>query len=482
MDTANIEGKHQDQQNPKRMALAPGKRHRELPPAGEPLCVANPEITEVLETETGKKVLVQEALGSDYPAMMQLRSRVKAANNNGQPLFRCAICQVQVFICGRPDGQKFFFKHYHEDGSCPAITRGEVDRDEIDARKYNGVKESLAHIQMKDWLEACLKADHRFSLVKKEARWAGRLTGEWRKPDVSAVYEGVRVAFEIQLTTTYLDVIVKRREFYLQEGGLIFWVFASFDNEHRRLTEDDVFYNNNQNAFIVNPGTVKESLEQKRLLLECVWQAPTADGSHGALRRQHVAFDQLTLDQATQRAYFFDYEGAKQQLFSDRTDQAKALRDEIDAWWHKKRDDTPAQRDQDWAKFVPRLRKLGVEAPYQFKVDFVLLTGLYSAKHGRPWGQDKKRLVEVAHHLASSERDRFVWFMHAVRRYGREAAMASEGDPSKWREKYKRTKAAYRADPQQFEPKRTSQALAEFLFPELCPFPEIPAPSSAPSL
>ncbi len=482
METANIEGKNQGQQNPQRTALAPSKRQRELPPAGEPLCVDKPEIAEVLDTVSGRYQRAQDVIGSDYAALVQLRSQAKAAHFKDKPLYRCSICLTPVFICARKDGQKFFFKHSHEDGSCPAITRSALSQDEIDARKYNGVKESQAHLQMKDWLEACLKADPRFSLVSKEARWAGRLTGEWRKPDVSAVYEGVRVAFEIQLTTTYLDVIVKRREFYLQEGGLIFWVFASFDNEHRRLTEDDVFYNNNQNAFIVNPGTVKESLEQKRLTLECVWQAPTADGSHGALRRQRVAFDQLTLDQATQRAYFFDYEGAKQQLFSARNDQAQALRDEIDAWWHKKRDDTPAQRDQDWAKFVPRLRKLGVEAPYQFKVDFILLTGLYSAKHGRPWGQEKKRLVEVAHHLASSERDRFVWFMHAVKTYGREVAMASEGDPSKWREKYKRTKAAYRADPQQFEPKRTSLALAEFLFPELCPFPDIRASRSTPSL
>lgn len=460
------------------VARAPGKRRRELPIPGEPLCVDDPEIARVLLTDSGEVVSAKDVLGADFPAMMQLRMQLKAANGNGAPKIRCANCMVSVFICGRPDGRKFFFKHSYEDGSCPAITRGVLTQDEIDARKYNGVKESRAHLQMKDWLEACLKADPRFTAVNKEVRWKGRLTGEWRKPDVSALYDGVRVAFEIQLTTTYLDVIVKRREFYLNEGGLLFWVFANFDNEHRRLTEDDVFYNNNQNAFIVNAGTVNESLNQKRLVLECVWQVPTADGSHSALRRQRVAFNQLTLDQVTQRAYYFDYDGAKQQLSSARDTEVQALRAEIESWWNRKRDED-AQYQETWVKFAPRLRKLGVQASYQFRdVDQVLLTALYSAKHGRPWGQHKKRLVEVAHHLASSERDRFVWFMHAVKMYGREAAMSHEGDVSKWRDKRQRAREAYLAEPQQFEPKRTSQALAEFLFPELCPFPDLPLKST----
>ena len=34
------------------------------------------------------------------------------------------------------------------------------------------------------------------------------------------VYAGQRVAFEIQLSTTYLDVIAGRRDFYLEQGGL----------------------------------------------------------------------------------------------------------------------------------------------------------------------------------------------------------------------------------------------------------------------
>ena len=43
----------------------------------------------------------------------------------------------------------------------------------------------------------------------------------------------VSVAFEIQMSTTHLNVIAARKLFYLKEGGLPFWVFALFDQGPR---------------------------------------------------------------------------------------------------------------------------------------------------------------------------------------------------------------------------------------------------------
>lgn len=74
---------------------------------------------------------------------------------------------------------------------------------------------------MKEWVAQCLAADPRFTDVATEKRWSGTLTAEWRKPDVRAIYRGIPVVFEIQLSTTYVNVIAERREFYLQEGGLL---------------------------------------------------------------------------------------------------------------------------------------------------------------------------------------------------------------------------------------------------------------------
>jgi len=126
------------------------------------------------------------------------------------------------------DSRLFYFKHVLEDGRCPQITRGELTMEEINARKYNGAKESARHIQMKEYVVKSLSADSRFSNIRVEKRWTGELSGEWRQPDVRATYNGIDIVFEIQLSTTFLDVIVERRRFYQREGGLLFWIFADF--------------------------------------------------------------------------------------------------------------------------------------------------------------------------------------------------------------------------------------------------------------
>lgn len=423
-----------------------------------------------MDTDSGDHLRTEVVLGNDFPSLVQLRMDVQTAMNEERPLYRCAICRVPVYICRNMTQTRFFFRHRGEDGNCPAITRGTLPQDEIDARKYNGAKESRRHLQMKAWVAECLAADGRFTDIQTEKRWAGALTGEWRKPDVRATYNGIPVAFEIQLSTTFLNVIVGRRQFYLKEGGLLFWIFASFDNEHRRMTDEDVYYNNNQNAFIVNANTVKTSLEQERFFLDCAWSVPTVDGSNSALHRKVVAFDELTLELATQRAFYFDYDGHRDGLRSAKASEAEVLRDEVEAWWDVRYEtDSPHSA---WLSFAARLRKLGLEVPYGYnEIDAFGISALYSAKHNRPYGQGKKRLVEVAHSVATGSKGHLIWFMHAVRHYDREASMAAEGTPGAWVKKYEQCKREYRNDMEPFTPIRKSQALIEYLFPELMPLP-----------
>jgi hypothetical protein len=446
------------------------RRRRALPEPGASLTVDDPAIREVMNTETGEHQPVEVVIGNDLSALHQLRMRVSTSMHQDQPLYRCSRCFVPVYICGHPKTARFFFRHREELGNCPAITRGSLSQTEINALKYNGAKESKLHLKMKDWVEACLKADGQFQDVEMEKAWKGQLTGEWRRPDVRATYHGIPVAFEVQLSTTFLDVIVERRLFYLQQGGLLFWIFAMFDNEHRRMTDEDVFYNNNQNAFIVNASTVESSLAEGRFMMECVWSTPNVDDVTSVLNRKVVGFDELTLEIQKQRAYYFDFDGRRQELASEKLNEAQVLREEFEVWWEVRFAQTYPQAE--WTKFAKRLRKLGLPAPYAYRdIDVELITALYSAKHNRPYGQGKKRLVEVAHHLATAYKHHLTWFMHAVRHYGRLATMSAEGDPRKWAEKYKACRKEYLTNPESYAPARTSQALIEFLFPELMPMP-----------
>lgn len=453
-------------------ALRPARRRaQERPNRGEPLWVEKPEVKEVQEMETGRHLPVSAVIGTDYERLIQLRMSVRSQMRKDDPLYRCSLCNVAVYICRTKENFRFFFKHQHEDGSCPAQTRGALSQDEINARKYNGAKESKLHRRMKDWVCQCLAADGRFDDIEQEPTWKGALTGERRRPDVRAVCNGLPIAFEIQLSTTHLDVIAARRDFYQQEGGLLVWLFAEFDTEHRRMTDDDVFYNNNLNAFVVTTKTVKASVEAGEFRLECIWAEPTKAGGHSGLHRRVVPFHELTLDPTVQHAYYFDYADAKRRLEADVEAEKQKLRDDFEVWMGVTGYYGPNSA-QDWSQFRARFARFGVQLPqYNAHIDREVLTDLYSAKHNRPWGQGQKHLVEVAHRVANTEKNHLKWFMHAVRRYGREESMKAEGKEGHWNKRYVELRAQYDLDPTPFEPKRDAQSMVELLFPELLPLP-----------
>ncbi len=435
------------------------------------LIVDHPAIQEVMDVETGRHLSARDVIGRDYEELVQLRMRVRTQMRKEDPLYRCSICGVAVHICRSPTQPKFSFKHRHEDGNCPAITAGSLSQDEIDARKYNGAKESQLHRRMKDWLCECMRADGHFSDIEQEPAWKGPLTGALRRPDVRATYNGRRIAFEVQLSTTHLSVIEARRDFYLQEGGLLFWIFAEFDAEHRRMTDDDVFYNNNLNAFVVDAKTVAGSLEAGGFRLECVWAVPTADYGESGLHRRLVSFHELTLEFDRQRAFYFDFDGARTEQEAQVRVRRQRLRDELEAWWEAKRF-YGSDAAETWGRFYVRLRTESVSAPrYPGQLPRELLTALFSARHGRPFGQRRKRFIEVAHGVATSNKNGLLWYSHALRHYDRGEQLRTEDQSGKWRDKVKTSRAEKEAGSTAYEPDRTHQQLVEFMFPELCPLP-----------
>jgi hypothetical protein len=99
--------------------------------------------------------------------------------------------------------------------NCPKKSAAGLGQEIINALKYNGAKESLAHQRIKEIVRQSLLADARFSIPQVEKVWRGMDRKKWRKPDVQTAWNDRRFAFEIQLSTTYLNVVVERRDFYL---------------------------------------------------------------------------------------------------------------------------------------------------------------------------------------------------------------------------------------------------------------------------
>lgn len=449
--------------------------------------VADPLITEVMDLVTGQVIPASKAIGSDYDKAIQQRLKLREAKDAGVPLYACVHCGQPVVTNCMHKERRFYFRHADETGLCTFDTRNARTLDEINALRYDGAKESARHKQMKAWIAQCLALDVSFSDIHIEKNWRSAETGNLRRPDVRATYRGIPIAFEVQLSSTYVQVIAERRQFYLREGGLLFWVFAEFDEGMRKLTQDDVFFNNNQNAFLVDAATVEASTSRKEFMLECVWREPISATEVSDLQHATVAFKDLQLDQPRQMAYHFDFYGKLQAVKETQRRELEAslalqqkewkrrgeerLRTMFDhlwlRWFDKRIEDQEA-----WEALVEEAADFGFVLPFRpTLLPYLLINILYSMKQGVAVHWNYK-LIQVAH-LALPGQDRTVvapylgYFWRALKVYGRVQTILDADITGKWATKIAAHKAA--APRRVISPPEMPETvrIIEFVFPEL---------------
>lgn len=432
------------------------------------LTVDNPEIDEALDLATGEIVSASEKIGADYEKTLQLRMALRQGIAGGAPLLACPYCTVPVHLVSLSQERRFYFRHEIEDGRCPAKTKGRLSEKRIQAMKYDGARESAAHRRMKEVIAESLRCDPNFSNVEIEQIWRGEEANGRRKPDVRAIWKGnLPVAFEVQLSTTFLRVIAERREFYLREGGLLFWVFARFEMGNARLTQEDVFYNNNRNAFVASDETLNSSRGAGRFILGCVWSEPSVED--GRLlwnqNRRQVAFGELTLETDRQRAFLFDADAERERCEAQLKDWP--LREDFRRYWT----DGASHDDALWLSLRRRFAERSIALP-RFPSDepgfAALLDTLYSASEGRPVGWRYNNLVKVAHHMFDRHKG-FLWaFRLMLAAHGRAEQIVDEDVTKNWQEKkVKAYRAAWKRDDPEFDPDRRFDTLVSFLFPEI---------------
>lgn len=445
-----------------------------------------PAIPNVFDTDSGAEVHADFLLTAEEEAVMQLRFEVKRLIKQDRAKFLCPECFVPVSLVSMKKARRFYFRHLVEDGSCSAITRGELSQAEINARKYNGAKESYLHREMKKWVADSLHASGKFADIAQEARWTGPITGAWRKPDVSAMYGDLKIAFEVQLSTTFLDVIAERWNFYQQEGGLVVWVFARFDDERRRLTQDDLFFINNQNALIVSKDTRDASVAASDFLLDCAWSEPQPAPFLPTVRRRRVSFFELKLDTELQQAYYIDCRGQKAEFQATLEEERRRWPAYFERWWLEVADTERTQEDQednvwefpecapvnwgDWGMLDESCLATYGRA-HALYLPVAMLNVFYSAKHGRPIGIRRRHFIEVAHYVVESYPRYLRWFRRALEVFGRGQLLAEQDQSGKWAIKVKRYKQAMKNREARYEVDETHRTLFEWLFPELAPLP-----------
>lgn len=445
--------------------------------------VAEPEIEEITDLKTGADHVATAWIANHlYQDLSKARSRISESRKKGHPELACAWCGTPVLLLSSTE-KRFFFRHIAEDGSCPAQTRSLLSEAEIRARKYFGQRESDAHKRIKGLIEQSLEADPSFSLIAVEKTWrSARNSKARRQPDVQATSAERRFAFEVQLSTTFLDVVSGRRLFYRDEGALLVWVMGHFTPDYRRITTDDLLFPNNSNIFVVDDETTAISIAKGRLYLRCHYRRPVLNrGQVGEVWNERiVAFSELTQDQDRQRLFYFDYEAAEAEIqalverdrLASENEAKAALRDLFETFWRAK---GPYSNHKPGTLKVWNIIRLGfahqgMMLPEYPDSDANLRAGLnalYSAKAGSPVGWRFQTLAEAAHHLFEKYPRHLLAFGYALQVYDRSSEIEAQDSSGKWRQKAAAARVQLSSRAPDYLPDPAVLPVLGFLFPEV---------------
>lgn len=435
--------------------------------------VTKPEIEQVRSRKSGRLLDVRRLIRAfRYERAILLRQRLKSLVKCNETRLVCATCGVPVYLACSTS-KRFFFRHRHEDGSCPAVTRTGFTEADIRAMKYRGTQESEAHKRIKELVLRSLSADPRFTELLSEKTWRSSegLPG-LRRPDVSARMDNLRLAFEVQLSTTFLDVVLSRREFYRAERAALVWVLPNFHPNYRRMTDDDILFGNNSNVFVVDESTASASEAARAFKMKCWHRKPVIDGDQivDEWVERLVRWDELMVDVDLQTVVAFDYllEAAKlvEQIKTDKLARIAALQAAVErakaALENELRErvfrfvlddddfDEHMGRHEEWLAINDRLlaNNCGLEGKYPDLMKVSRIVHLVaSAKAGKPVGFNYKNLAEIGHHVFHQHPDLFLAYGFMLRALGTKSVLDRDDRTGRLAAKIRDERLNFRSDP-----------------------------------
>lgn len=283
-----------------------------------------------IDTETDQRIAASELLAlpeAEFSAMRRQAMAERIARKKGATKARyiCAVCRIALWLSryNHEEGNRWF-KHDEPSLGCPWFEGNKLSPDQRRALIYRGQQEGEEHRRLKNFIALWLEKEPGITGVDRELVTHGQiLKGEWKRPDVQCVKGDKRIVFEIQLSYTFLSDVIKRDEFYRQEGIFIIWVFAFFDL--RRATVRDEAFFNRRNVFVLDSAATQETIEGARLTFNGYFQNPVVN--------EGVILDEwatrlITLDDAqfpvsNYRPFFFDYDAARRALEVEQTEKQR---------------------------------------------------------------------------------------------------------------------------------------------------------------
>ncbi len=289
----------------------------------------NRTIESVLNLDTGLTIYANIFLELEDHIVFPYREKCQEAyKKKREPFLICDTCGQMVQISGGKgiNGKIKYFKHLKDSSDCPIKTDTKLSREDILRGKFNGQQEGILHIETKNLIFNFLNLNKdskgEVSFAKPEmVNKSERNYLEWKKPDITSIFKEKKLVFEIQLATTFLDVIYERQHFYKENKTFIIWVFKNFEIEadKQRFTQKDIFYSNNRNAFILNEEAINLSKINNDLFLLCQYQKPIATDEkiEYEWESKYINLSDLIFDKTSFKVYYFDVDEAENKIKSD---------------------------------------------------------------------------------------------------------------------------------------------------------------------
>lgn len=435
----------------------------------------NLKIEEIYEVETDRVVPVAMALPARDKDRFDLR-RVLAdayqqhkAGYEVDGTWRCPCCLDLLLLIGRSSGT-FYIRHPpRADNLCPYKSGRSLTLQQWNAIRYNGALESKRHISLKNLVAELLRATPYASNVFIEPTVRGEDKARWRRPDVLAQVGQKQIAFEIQLSSTYLSVIIEREKFYSQSGRWVLWVFDRFEDKGQRFAEKDIYYANNRNAFELSQSAIEKSFATGELHLECHYLQPRIKNGSILYPWQSViiALNEITFCEKTHRVFFYDVDQAEAQArsFLIKAERAACFLDPLIKVIQQSEGGVEYPY---WAlhPFMSELKELGLTPAFTS----VLPTGVYrmleaiaSFKAGRLVGSLKNNWLYVGNQILNSYPEHASAFTIIGHHYG---VMENLNAQASFIKKKAALRAGRKAGQEKLKENRTWWPLFQALVPE----------------
>ncbi len=421
-------------------------------------------IEEVLNIKTGDFLKADYFFSLSEETIFQGRRKLEESNQRKEKLLVCPYCYQPVKIRGFVNGKKtMHFAHLYDSGDCPIKTTNKYSKQEIERMKYNGQKESEEHIKLKEFIASCLEKDERFSDLKVEKNFNSKgLSKEWKRPDVSAKFKGLDIVFEVQLSTTFLSVIVEREVFYRDNKTFIIWFFNKFnpDVDSQKFTEKDIIYSNKNNAFLINDETIEKSEKEGKFIIKCYYQEVLIKNNAIEFKPEvkEICFDDLKFDYNNYKLFYYDPQSKYQELSYY---LKQGFIKDFENFWLERNTLSDEEKNSKLFDFQNLFQSKNINFTINDSRLNAVLDAIYSLKYKKMINYKYKNFISLANHILEYRQEYAQVFLLALSYYGIEKIVLQEDKKGAYRNKLHKYKLAGLKQNDKYN------KLFETLFPEL---------------